>query len=307
MIGGPFERLKATDTTRHPESQEGAYMRALIGCAVVALIAGCDSSSNNTGGDMSVGGGGEDMAMTLTTTIASARASNMTTPITVMAVVTGVRGDDPADTKEWYIEDPAGGPNSGVAVYCNKTAKSNPCPMAITAPALNDLVQVTGTLSTYKGRMELDPSAEMTVMANATPPPVAIVMAADLAANGTSMLRGTVVKIATKLTVDDVTPSVLYDKNCEADGGVGTLCTTCAPPTYSGFQLNDGASHELLIENYFFASEHLANSPECLTAMGAIPVTKGQTFSSVQGILDYDTNGSVQALYPVTDQNYVTP
>jgi hypothetical protein len=100
-----------------------------------------------------------------------------------------------------------------------------------------------------------------------------------------SNLRGTVVKITTKLTVDNVTPSVLYDKNCEGDG----------------------VSHELLIENYFFASEHVANSPECLSAMSAVPVTNGQTFSSVQGILDFDTNGMVQALYPVTDTDYVTP
>lgn len=284
-------------------------MRIMVGCAV-ALLAGCGSSSNGNQ-DMAVTDEGADQAMVMTTTIAQARSMNITSPITVNAVVTAVRGDDPMDIKEWYLEDPAGGPNSGIAVYCNKTAMSNPCSMSIAAPALHDLVQVTGTLSTYKGKVELKPTAEMTMMANAPLPPVPTLMATDLAAGGMSNLRGTLVKIATKLTVDSVTPAMLYNTKCAtmSDGGAGgmPLCSGCKPPSYSGFQANDGAGHEVLIENYFYTSSHLASSPECLTQPMAVPVSTSQTFSSVTGILDFDPNGMVQVLSPVTDQDYVTP
>src|SRR5262249_27114011 len=118
-----------------------------LGVVVLAVGAGCSNSAtpvHDLGGVADQGGGGtggvdqgvpdqggNDQSMVITMSIADARSMNVTTPFTTTAVVTAVRGDDPADTKEWYLQDPAGGPNSGVAVYCNKTAKSNPCPMSI--------------------------------------------------------------------------------------------------------------------------------------------------------------------------------
>jgi hypothetical protein len=144
--------------------------------------------------------------------------------------------------QEWYIQDPAGGPYSGVSVYCNKTAKSNPCPMTLTPPALHDLVQVTGKLSTYKGKIELQ-------------------------------LTGT-------FTVDSVTPQACYDTQCGGDAGVNGLCTGCTPPTYSGFQVSDGSGHEILVENTFYLSEHLTSSPECVAmAATGMAITTGKTLT----------------------------
>jgi predicted extracellular nuclease len=256
---------------------------------------------------------GNDASVTGSTTIAGARAGNVKTPITVTAVVIAVRGDDPMDTKEWYIEDPAGGPNSGIAVYCDHAATTSPCSMSVTAPALHDLVTVTGTITSYKGKLEIAPTAQTVVMSGAALPPIATVTPADLAASGMSNLRGTLVKLATKVTVDNVTPQSLYYTKCSmSDGGAGpdggaTLCTGCAPPTYGGFQVNDGSSHELLVENHFYTSEHLQGSPECLTQMGAIPVMNGTTFSSITGVLDFNPTSMVQTLSPVVDADYTTP
>jgi hypothetical protein len=281
----------------------------------LALGAGCGNANSNNGNDMGVGtdqGGTPDQAVSVTMTIAQARSMNLTTPFTTTAVVTAVRGDDPMDTKEWYLQDPAGGPNSGIDVYCNKTAKSNPCSMSITAPALHDLVQVTGVLSPYKGKVELHPTASMTMQTNAPLPPIPTLAASDLDPAGSSMYRGVLVKLSGPLTVDSVTPPALYDTKCStSDAGEGpggmALCAGCAPPTYSGFQAHDGAGHEVLIENYFYTSEHLQSSPECHTQMGAIVVTSGQTFSSMQGILDFDANAMKQVLSPVVDGDYATP
>ena len=255
-------------------------------------------------------GGGNDMQMVLQTTIAQARMGNVTTPITVTAVVIAVNGDDPADTKEWYIQDPAGGPYSGISVYCNKTAKSNPCPSTIMAPALHDLVQITGKISPYKGKAEIVPSAEMTTMANATPPPVMMVSAADVASASTNAgVRGGMVKVmGSSFTVDSVTPQALYDTQCAGDAGTNGYCTGCKPPTYSGVQVNDGAGHEIFVENTFYLTEHLQGSPECVSMAPAnMQLTVGKTFTALGGIVDVDVYapaGNNVALSPTTDSDY---
>jgi hypothetical protein len=279
---------------------------------IVVAAMGCGGNDTTGGGggggaDLAAGGG-NDMAMVLTTTIAQARMGNVTTPITVNAVVTVVAGDDPADTKEWYIQDPAGGPYSGVSVYCNKSAKSNACPMALMPPALHDLVQVTGTLSTYKGKVELQPTAEMTMMANATPPPLMTASAADVATGSTNAaVRGALVKLTGTFTVDSVTPQACYDTQCAGEGGVNGSCSGCKPPTYSGFQVGDGSGHEILVENRFYLTEHLTSSPECVPMAPAnMQVTMGKSFSMVAGIVDVDPYGPANtiAIAPTADSDY---
>ena len=258
--------------------------------------------------DNGTGGSGPDMSATMmgTTTIAAARMGNVTAQITVNAVVTGLPGD-PADTKEWYIQDPAGGPYSGVAIYCNKTAKTNPCPMTIVNPSLHDLVQVTGKLSTYKGKLELQPTAVMTMMSNATPPAAITVTAADLAASSTNAgIRGALVKIAGAFTVDSTTPMVLYDTNCAGDAGVNGYCQGCKPPTYSGFQVNDGAGNEILVENRFYTTMHLQSSMECVSQPGEIAVANGKKFSMLSGIADVNqyAPSPTLTLSPTADSDY---
>ncbi len=273
--------------------------------AVLAItVVGC-SNGNNGGNDMGVTG--SDMAAPGgSMTIAMARQGNVTGPITVTAVVIAINGAAP-DAKEWYIQDPAGGAYSGVSVYCNKTAKSNPCPMTINVPALHDLVQVTGKLSTFKGKVELQPTAQMTMMAGATPPAPATAMAANIGPASTdASLRGQLVKLTGTLPVDNVTPSALHDSRCNGEGG--TMCTGCHPPTYSGFQINDGASHEVLVDNVFYTNEHLASSPECVAMGGAgMQVSVGKTFTMLTGILDIDpyaAGSNIVVVEPTADSDY---
>src|SRR6202034_185081 len=122
-----------------------------------------DSSTGTDSGPSSADSSTTDSATSgdsgATTTIAAARSGNVTTAITVQAVVTALHGS-PGDYSQWYIEDQAGGPSSGVNVYCDKDKSCS-----LPEPALHDLVLITGSLSTYKGLLQLVPTAIHTVQA----------------------------------------------------------------------------------------------------------------------------------------------
>jgi hypothetical protein len=320
-----------------------ALLPLLVPSACAALAVACSSSNSSNGGTPDDAGpasdSGYDSASSVTpdagpssdsgepttdsglTTIAAAISGNVTSTITVNAIVTAEHGAIPNDVSEWYIEDLDGGPNSGVVVYCDpdKTA----CPATIRAPAIWTLVQLTGKLSPYKGQNEFIPTA-LTILSDAgagTPPPVPSVTMADVAPTGKSTYRGVLVKLtAAKLTVDNVTPSALLDTSCTsviapdggawdagAEGGLASCATPCEPPAYSGFTANDGNGNEVNIEASFFATDPLQSSPECLTQPGVTPVLVGTTFSSMQGVLDFDPYAGQQQLSPVTPADYATP
>jgi hypothetical protein len=246
-----------------------------------------------------------------TMTIAAARQSNPTGPITVKGFVTAL-GGVPGDYPTWYIEDPAGGQYSGVDVYCDPLATTK---CTVPEPALHDLISLTGTLTTYMGQVEFEPTAMMVVQSNAMAPPVAALTAADIAPTGNSPYRGVYVSLTitapTKLVVDSVTPKALADTgtSCAAnfDAGVPQCTNLCEGPVYSGFQANDGTGNEVYIEAPFFHTDPLQSSPECLTQTGVVPVIVGTTFSKMEGILDFDGYAMSQALSPVQTSDYVTP
>ena len=260
------------------------------------------SASTSSGGATTADAGGA------TTTIAAARQGNVTSSITVNAFVTALAGV-PNDYPQWYVEDPGGGPYSGVLVYCDPLV-SPAC--TVPEPALHDLIQVTGTLTTYMGQVEFEPTAMKVLQTNATAPPVATLTAADVAPSANSPYRGVYVKIAiaTKLIVDSVTPSALADTGCGAvippSGGTGVAACTnkCEPPVYSGFSANDGTGNEVYIEAPFFNTDPLQSSPECLGQAGVVAVTVGTAFTSMSGILDVDPYAAAQALSPVLPSDY---
>jgi hypothetical protein len=252
-------------------------------------------------------------------TIAQARqaygGSGTSAPVTVSGIVTAVQGSV-GDQVIWYIEDPAGGPYSGISVYCDPLAATTcPCMASctphISAPALNTLVTMTGTMSTYNGQFQIEPTVQTVFEINATPPTTYVASTDDLAEDGTSAYRGVYVKYASAVTVDDLTPSALYDTECDTGSGSGSgsgssampLCSGCTPPTYGGFEVSAGTS-PFFVEETFFPFVPLENSPECLTQPGAVDVTNGKTFPFVAGILDLDPYSGKQALSPVQPSDY---
>jgi hypothetical protein len=246
-----------------------------------------------------------------TTTIAAARMGMTSGSITVNAFVTALAGV-PMDYPNWYIEDPEGGEYSGVNVYCDPLA-TTAC--TVPEPALHDLIQVKGTLTTYKGQVELIPTAMTVIKHNATFPPIMTLSATDIAPSGNSPYRGVFVKLAipSMLVVDNVTPGALFDTECgtaptsdagTGDGGLPKCSPLCEPPVYSGFRANDGTGDEVYIEAPFFHTDPLQSSPECLTQTGVVPVTDGTIFSAMQGVLDLDPYASAQELSPVLPSDY---
>jgi len=249
-------------------------------------------------------------------TIAKARQAYAATgtdqTITVNAIVTGVQGTMTNDQVYWYVEDPQGGPYSGISVYCDPMAATTcPCMAScanhVAAPPIHTLVSITGTLSAYHGAYQIEPTAQTILKMNETPPPVPVVTASDLAEGGNSPYRGVYVSFPGKVTVDDTEPAALYDTQCLPDGGTGMpLCTgyPCSPPTYSGFEVNGPGADAFFVEEFFFGFVPLENSPDCFKVAGAVVVTKGETFPHMSGILEYDGFAGKQYLAPVQSSDY---
>ena len=121
-----------------------------------STTASSTSSTSSSCGEPSDDGGGAD-AGAATTTIAAARMGNVTTSITVAAVVTAVQGPS-GDEVNYYIEDPAGGPYSGIVVYCDPLETSCPAGPRAGNPSVGDYVLITGAISTYKGQLQISPT-----------------------------------------------------------------------------------------------------------------------------------------------------
>jgi predicted extracellular nuclease len=261
------------------------------------------STTTSSSGGPSDGGGGAD-AGAATTTIAAARMGNVTASITVAAVVTAVQGPS-GDEVNYYIEDPAGGPYSGIVVYCDPLETSCPAGPRAGNPSVGDYVLITGAISAYKGQAQIAPKAYALIEpGHALPAPVTV-LGSDIAAGSTSaQYRGVLVKLAETVTVTNLTPSALYDTQCDADAGVMGQCTGCTPPTYSGFQVTDSTGDVIYVEQYLFPGDPLQSSPECVSMPGQVAVTQGETFPFMEGILDYDGYASAQFMAPRSPSDY---
>jgi hypothetical protein len=230
---------------------------------------------------------------------------NVATSITVAAVVTAVQGPS-GDEVNYYIEDPAGGPYSGIVVYCDPLETSCPAGPRAGNPSQGDYVLITGAISVYKGQAQIEPTAYALISSSHVLPAAITVQGSDVAAGGTSaQYRGVLVKLAETLTVTNLTPEALYNTQCgTATPDGGPLCSGCTPPTYSGFQATDSASNVIYVEQYLFPGDPLQSSPECVSMAGQIAVTKGETFPFMEGILDYDGYASAQFLAPRGTSDY---
>ncbi len=275
--------------------------------------ASTDSSVNDSSIDEASNDAGID-GPTPTTTIAAARQTFLdagsVAPITVNAIVTAVQGPN-NDQVVWYVEDPTGGPYSGISVFCDPLAATTcPCKAScsphVAAPPLHTLVSISGTITAYHGQVQLEPTAQTVLQLGAAPPPTHVATSTDLAETGNSPYRGVYVKFPSTATVDNLTPTALYDSQCNTgstDGGL-PLCSGCAPPTYAGFEVNGPGANAFYVEETFFPFVPLASSPECVNQNGAVAVTNGEAFPFMAGILDIDPYAATQVLSPVQPSDY---
>ena len=68
-------------------------------------------------------------------------------------------------------------------------------------------MSISGTITSYHGQLQLEPTAQTTLQTGATPPPVYMATAADLGETANSPYRGVYVKFPSQITVDNVTPA----------------------------------------------------------------------------------------------------
>ncbi len=209
------------------------------------------------------------------------------------------------DEVNYYIEDPAGGPYSGIVVYCDPLETKCAAGPRAGNPSVGDYVLITGAISAYQGQLQIEPTAyERIESGHALPAPVTV-QGSDVAASNTSaQYRGVLVKLAETVTVTNLTPTALYDTQCNTDGGAMGQCSGCAPPTYSGFQATDSANDVIYVEQYLFPGDPLQSSPECVSMPGQVAVTQGETFPFLEGIVDYDGYAKAQFMAPRGPADY---
>ncbi|MBI5481738.1 MAG: hypothetical protein HY906_22975 [Deltaproteobacteria bacterium] len=279
---------------------------------VLALSLGCRESNNPGQHDASIdphgdggvqqdannnGDGGGTFG-----TIKAAREANLAAfaPVTIeTAVVTGVNWS--STTAKAYIQDAAGGPKSGIMLYC-KYASGGTCPMgdAMKALKMGQKVKVVGTWDVYNGQEEIKPTAVTVLDSNeGALPPYAEISAAQAVETLTqSDYEGCLVKISgvsatTPLTVTSMTPAGFVNDNYNSTGAC------CCGPPYSAFEVSDSSGNKIAVTTNFYRNIDLGTDGTCIMIFdGGVPADKlvvvGDKFNMLAGILDmdpYDMNG----------------
>jgi hypothetical protein len=278
-------------------------MKNIHYCVLIALVAGCGSEKPT--GQVHVAGqvpAATVNAQVPTTTIAAVRqaAYQAPTPLTVLAVVIAVDRNSP-DATLWYVQDPEGGPYSGVAVWC---APWDNCPATVKAPKLHDYVLISGTITASA----IHPTMQQVIPGGPPAPAPTTVSALDLASRLGSArtwgLWGSKVRLPVVTTVDSLTPWMLANGDCMSPSGDNLCKGPICAPSYYGFEVIDGAGNKIIIGNDFQDVTGLVSSPECKASVGQTQVITGGTFDFIEGILDQGT-AAEQVLMPTSPDDFV--
>jgi hypothetical protein len=194
-----------------------------------------------------------------------------------------------------WVQDSGGGQYSGIHLFCNYGGGNPNCPMnktAVEAITRGMVVNVTGnykpfTPSTPPGAptlIEID-APMITAVAGMTGTPTAIdapsaMVAKDAPITGSAPFQGTYIKVSdATFTVSSVTATE-YEGTCPV--------ADAAASNYFGVEAS-GGGHTLGIGLVYFNTYHpcLGGCFTCTT-----PLTVGEHFSSVSGILEPDSSSS---------------
>jgi hypothetical protein len=259
-----------------------------------------DVAAHDAAPDGSVCGGGDNGYASvhdlLTVCWGSTTCSSVSIPCAVVTAVT-------PSGKELWVQDLAGGPRSGISVYCNPASASAPClvPTAtILALRPGNVVQLSGVWSPYHGKNMIRPTSITVVDATALPAPTPITAAQADPLLPASDYAGVLVTVTTApLTVVGAS-AVPY----APDGG--SPCQN--GPTPGLFQVSDGTS-TIDVETTFFDTIDIGIGDPCLPALDggaarAHVVRPGDTFTKLGGILDWDTVTGQLVLQPTDPSQY---
>jgi hypothetical protein len=208
-------------------------------CVLVLATAACRSDSGNNGGPDGPTGstidgpivGGTSVKALLTATPAPAFPQ----AVEVDGVVIVAKKKPSATVAEFWVQDPGGGPSSGIHIYCNTTAKSNACTTNladIAALNIGDVINVSGKFdnNNFQGHPDDFEIIQPTITKqNKTMAPVAMVVdPATVAKDQTTAtafdtIANTLVKVNGPIMVSGLSAGQYGTTSCffPADAGVG--------------------------------------------------------------------------------------
>jgi hypothetical protein len=302
-------------------------------CVLAVAASGCRSDSNSDTIDGPTSGMA-DAPISTGMTIAALYASSPKFPqaVEVDGVVVVAKKPPSATVIEIWVQDPNGGLNSGIHIYCNTGASKNACPMKVSdvdALKIGDVIDVKGIFdnNNFSGHPDdFEIIAPMITPEGKTKTPAPLVITAtDLAKLGKDQYASadfdkyanTLVKIMGPITVKDLMAAEYGTTSCSVAGA-----PDAGPAADAGPKPDAGPSH------YLFGFEATAGSttiaiglrylatfkscmPDCdvctaanqCSQCGATRIQPGDTFQYVQGIVYGNSQVSMQFLeiQPVND------
>jgi hypothetical protein len=275
-----------------------------IAILCLTLAAACGTTDNGSGSKKDAGttpdGGGQDAGWTVKPLGPYLSAWTVGQAVSVSGVVVTASNNVTPDKSGYFvIQDPAGGPNTGVLVYRKKNTVQDPLPHR------GDVVSVAGTMDDFKGQREITAYAvalNWTVLrANTAQPaapadnwPAASAHAADDLQKDPAHVAadsdiGGRVKFNGSMIITSVTPSELWIPYL--DGGF-----------YGGFEVAavGTTTPTALIQTKYHTDLEAGG---CMTSGQDLPL--GTTFTTLGGVFlvepkgwDAATSHDVHTIYP---------
>jgi hypothetical protein len=301
-------------------------------CVLILATTACRSDSGNNGGPDGPTGSGADAPIVGGTSVkallTASPAPVFPQAVEVDGVVIVAKKKSTATVAEFWVQDPGGGPSSGIHIYCNTTAKSNACATPIaTIDALNigDVINVAGKFdnNNFQGHPDdfeiIQPAI---TKQNKTMTPAAMVVdAASLGKDQTTgatfdTLANTLVKVNGPVTVSNLMGAQYGTTSCyfPADAGVGAPDAgpkvDAGPAAYIfGFEATVGSTTIAVGLRYVGVTACMPDcdvcgmNNECSGCTADKHVTMGETFSSIQGIAygNYQQSMPFLEIQPVSD------
>ncbi len=282
-------------------------------CILALSLAACRSDSNESADGPT--GSGADAPVSAGTTIKQLLANlpAFKTPVTVSGVVVVAHQTSSSSGHIW-VQDPGGGANSGIHVFCSFTSTSTPCTLKsddIDALKIGEVVDVSGKYdnNNFQGHPDDQEIIQPVITKqNKMMAPVALTVdAAKLAKMADTMgadvksLNNALVKINEPLAVASMMASEYAETLCspphpdagpgtpdagpKADAGPKVDGGTPATTYYDfGFEAMTQTSHQVIAISTFNNDTFNQCLPDCGYCADGDMIKQSDTFKSVQGI-----------------------
>ncbi len=220
-----------------------------------------------------------------------------------------------------WVQDPGGGPYSGVQLFCNYGGTTPNCPMTRTqveSLVRGQVVNVTGNYNPFTPSSPasaptlVEVGAPMVTPTGSMMDPVAVSVSPSDVSKGmvsADMYAGVYVTMTGSFTVSSVTASEFmntsYSCTTSGDGGM-----SASAPQYFGFEMTDGTNTMAVGLGFYKSESYCLDS--CFDSMctsattaGHMLVSTGETFTGLTGVVEPASSSTESYLQvsPVVDMD----